>query len=71
MIKFIWVMDLRTWRTIMEGPVRNNLYPIPTRLFGQSHVDNKASSVNKELAAVSSQKGSQTLWHRRLGHPSP
>lgn len=25
------IKDLRTWRTIMEGPVKDNLYPIPTR----------------------------------------
>lgn len=73
------IKDLRTRRTIMEGPVRDNLYPISVgqvqALFRRSNAQRKASNKevqtsNKEVAAVCSQASSQTLWHRRLGHPS-
>ena len=62
----------------MEGPVRDNLYPISVgqvqALFRRSNAQRKASNKevqtsNKEVAAVCSQASSQTLWHRRLTLP--
>lgn len=63
------IKDLRTWKTLMEGPVKGNLYPIPIAHGGLSGFANKVSK-NKEVAAVCSNADSKTLWHRRLGHPS-
>ena len=54
--KFFCVKDQVTRKTLLDGPCRDGLYPLPT------------ASLLKEAFSVN--KPSQDLWHRRLGHPS-
>ena len=63
--KLFYVKDQATRKTLLQGPIKDGLYPFP--LF------NKRISSNKRLNSPSAFVGERVSlpqWHSRLGHPS-
>jgi hypothetical protein len=63
--KFFSVKDQATRRTLLQGPSKDGLYPLP--LFNKRHFSNKR--LNFPSAFVG-ERVSLPQWHSRLGHPS-
>lgn len=65
---FFLVKDQRTGKLLLRGPTKNGLYHLKpqTSLPSASHHSNKVSP-----AVFVGEKVSISLWHNRLGHPSP
>ncbi|KAA8549580.1 hypothetical protein F0562_001402 [Nyssa sinensis] len=66
-------------KTLLEGPVKDNLYSIPAQgvleLTSRNRLNKETVGINKKHAAAqfggySSSPASGIIWHRRLGHPA-